>query len=127
MAAPPPGRSHASGELIVIRAARAAAAAALADLCRAYGYRTAVVGASRCAIDGARVVLWDAEPYWLGDPARVREIARSASGVPIVALVGFPRRRDIQAALGAGIAAVLAKPLVAADLFWQLERAGAPA
>ena len=42
--------------------------------------------------------------------------------VPIVALLGFPRVEDRDRALAAGATAVLAKPLLLDDLFWQLDQ-----
>jgi DNA-binding NarL/FixJ family response regulator len=54
---------------------------------------------------------------------------RFAAGVhpaPVVALLGFPRLEDWDLALAAGAAAVLSKPLLLEDLFWQLDCLLAP-
>jgi AmiR/NasT family two-component response regulator len=41
----------------------------------------------------------------------------------VVAVVGFPRREDVEAARQAGVRAVVSKPFLAGDLLWQLDRA----
>ena len=51
---------------------------------------------------------------------RVERISAIAAGAPIVALLGFPRPEEIECARQAGVAAVLSKPFLVADLAWQL-------
>lgn len=50
------------------------------------------------------------------------QITAHAPGVPIVALMDFPRAEDRAAALKAGASAVISKPFLLEDLFWQIER-----
>jgi CheY-like chemotaxis protein len=56
---------------------------------------------------------------------RLSEILGPAT--PIVAIVDFPRVEDRDRAMAAGAAAVLSKPLLLDDLFWQLDQLGEPA
>ena len=60
------------------------------------------------------------------DPEQQRaslELLVAATGsAPIVALADFPRARDRDRLLALGTAAVLSKPFLIADLFWEIER-----
>ena len=47
-------------------------------------------------------------------------LKRAFPSSDILALVSFPRLEDRQRLLAAGVAAVLAKPLSAAELFWLI-------
>jgi CheY-like chemotaxis protein len=108
---------------IVICASAAPAAGALADLCRGHHYRTTIVAEGAVfRTDGATAVLWDTTCRGLAECRQIDRLRRSTQQAPIVALVGFPRAEDIEAAQRAGVAAVVAKPFLAADLFWELDR-----
>jgi hypothetical protein len=109
---------------IAICASSATAAESLAELCRAAGYDTLVVaddGRFRAA--GVSAVVWDTTVERIIDADCVAELRGRAGGAPLVAIVGFPRTQDVEAANRAGIAAVVSKPLLAGDLFWHLDRA----
>jgi DNA-binding NarL/FixJ family response regulator len=54
--------------------------------------------------------------------AALEELAAALGPAPIVALLNFPRVADRDRALAAGAKAVLSKPLLIDDLFWQIER-----
>jgi CheY-like chemotaxis protein len=83
-------------------------------------------------------------PYWLRPPYEVpvepfaaaifdmtecqgeelsllQDLAPRLRPAPVVALLDFPRIEDHNRALAAGAAAVLSKPLLVEDLFWQLD------
>jgi CheY-like chemotaxis protein len=108
--------------LIAISADSAPAAAALAGLCRGAGYQAVVVSAQgRAKVLAAHAVLWDTRPESLADREAVAELKRLAAGAPVLAFAGFPRTRDVAAASEAGIAAVISKPYLAADVLWQLD------
>ena len=52
----------------------------------------------------------------------LRQLAAALGPVPIIALLDFPRIDDRNRALGAGAHAVLSKPVLIEDLFWQIEQ-----
>jgi len=49
--------------------------------------------------------------------------AAAVEPAPVIVLMSFPRVEDRDRLLAAGAAALLSKPLLLEDLFWQLERA----
>lgn len=74
---------------------------------------------------GVSAVVWDC-PGSL-DAGQLARLACTAAQYPaagLIALVGFPRGEDALSALSAGAAAVISKPLLLADLFWQLDQLG---
>jgi len=52
----------------------------------------------------------------------LRQLAADLRPAPVIALLGFPRVEDRDRAVAAGAAAVLSKPLLLEDLYWQLDR-----
>lgn len=87
------------------------------------GYSITWVRSGRTAgVDGAVAAVFDvpsAGEAWL---ARLGEVhAALGPSVPIVALVGFPRVEDHRRLRAAGAAAVLSKPVLVDDLYWQLD------
>lgn len=73
-------------------------------------------------VEGADVVLWDAG---LARPLLADRFARLAAAffnLPIIVLLDFPRSSDVQQLMDAGAAAVMAKPVLLADLRWQLSQ-----
>ena len=109
--------------LVVVRAATASTRDALRVACGQAGYLTDA-GCEQNARRPRRprAVLWDTHPEALHDAAAIAELQQSTGGAPVLALVGFPRPCDVQAALAAGIAAVISKPWNVADLQWHLEQ-----
>lgn len=53
---------------------------------------------------------------------QLQGVAMRLSPTPVVALLDFPRVEDRDRALMAGAAAVLSKPLLIEDLYWQLDQ-----
>ena len=51
----------------------------------------------------------------------LRRFAAAVRPAPVLALLGFPRAKDLDLALAAGAAAVLSKPFLVQDLLWQLD------
>lgn len=122
-----PALQKASGR-IAIYSHTADAAEALAGVCRAAGYDTSISTEHVPPHETETLaVIWDTFPGQLANRDRVSAIRTRHGGAPLVALVGFPRPTDIQAAEAAGIAGVLAKPLDTGDLLWHLEQLGMPA
>ena len=112
---------------VVICARQAAAASALAEVCQLGGYTTQIV---REDLDwqatGALAVVWDTTPERLADVEGVARIRRAADDVALVAVVGFPRRADVQLAQQAGVDAVVSKPYAIRDLLSELARVAVP-
>ena len=95
----------------------------LSAACRRRGYATEWLQPHRpVRAEGTTAAIFDGTD---GDGAELRQLVRLAAllpGVPILALLDFPRIEDQDRLLGCGAAAVLAKPLLVDDLFWQLDR-----
>lgn len=109
--------------LLAIIAADAQSGAAWSDAARARGYQTVSLRAAQgSAVRGAKAAIWDARPEEISDARAVRVVLEAVGQAPLVAITGFPRPEDIERAQAAGVAAVLSKPLVLRDLFWQLEQ-----
>lgn len=111
---------------IAICSANAAAAGALADVCRHAGY--AVSQTTEWAErDGQRAtaLIWDTTAHALANRILVTRLRALHGDAPLVALVGFPRAEDVAAARKSGVSVVLAKPLDTGDLLWHIERLAA--
>jgi hypothetical protein len=105
--------------LVVVFARLPLMADFLAAACQSVGYSTVSLHPSWDAqVSGAVAALFDATE---GHDDLPRLVGRLAP-VPIIALLDFPRIEDYKQALGAGAAAVLSKPLLVEDLYWELDR-----
>ena len=107
-----------------IRAPRAEMVAWLADACRLRGYTPVrLLGAAGDAapIAPADALLFDGTDCRHDELAELPRLAASMRPTPVVVLLDFPRPEDRDRALAAGAAAVLGKPLLLEDLFWQLD------
>jgi CheY-like chemotaxis protein len=120
---------------VVVYARHPASASALVDVCKLGGYQSTIVDAacpappSSARAGEQRVILWDAPPEQLADPAAIKRLRAVCGPGPIVAVVGFARADDCRGAAEAGVAAVVTKPYLIHDLLWQLarvQRTGAP-
>jgi len=114
--------------LVAVYTPQAALADFLTAACRLRGYAAVRLElACPTGVEGALAVLFDAGELGPAEEAALRRLAqRSAqppagSAPPIIALMDFPRTADCQRALAAGAAAVLSKPLLLDDLWWQLD------
>lgn len=113
----------ARGGLLAIIAAEAESGAALSDAARARGYETVSLRSVQgAAVQGAAAALWDTRPETAADRHAVREVLSAVGHAPLIAIAGFPRPEDVERARAAGVAAVVSKPLLVRDLFWQLEQ-----
>ncbi len=119
-----PGRaaSHRQG-LIVIVSPHPAMAEMLCDACRQMGYATLWEPhfQGRPRFQGAQAVVFDGRDCDLEEAAQLTALAHALPGLPILALMDFPRAQDRQRALRHGATAVLSKPLLLDDLWWELE------
>jgi hypothetical protein len=76
----------------------------------------------RTDVERATAVIFDGSECRGEELDELRRVAAELAPAPLLALMDFPRSEDCDRARAAGAAAVLAKPLCLADLFWQLER-----
>jgi CheY-like chemotaxis protein len=116
--------------LIVIDTRSAEMHAFLSTACRSRGFSTVWQnGSTRLQTIGSAAVLLDADslggqafrsPF---DDGRLRRVAAQFHPTPVIAILEFPRIEDLTAAVAAGAAAVLSKPLALDDLFWELDAA----
>jgi CheY-like chemotaxis protein len=106
---------------IAIVAPAAETGSALAGACLALGYQ-AVVWREPPASGklAAAALLWDTQSDRAARADVVESLRRAGGGATIVALLGFPRPEEIERAKAAGVAAVISKPFLLADLDWQL-------
>ena len=93
----------------------------LAAACRRAGYSTVWLrGPGPHAVAGVTAGIFDA-----GVDAEFPALERLAADLhpaPVIALLAFPRVEDCDRALAAGAAAVLSKPLLLEDFYWQIAR-----
>jgi hypothetical protein len=109
--------------LIVVCAQQVEMGDWLADACRQRGYATVWVRPGESVRPGgARAAIFDGADADAVEADQLRGLAESLEPAPVVALLDFPRIEDQARAVRAGAAAVLSKPLLLEDLFWQLDR-----
>jgi len=91
--------------------------------CRRAGYSAVWLrGSGPHALENAAAGIFDAADSSDSQYEALRRLADDLRPAPVLALLGFPRVEDRDRALAAGAAAVLSKPLLLEDLFWQLDR-----
>jgi len=103
---------------------------ALADACRSAGYQVHDPAQSGCRREKVPCVHSDAvAAIWEGtqcDPDEARQLAdwvRTMPGVPVIALLDFPRTDGVRRAWMAGARSVLAKPYRLDALYYHLAQA----
>jgi CheY-like chemotaxis protein len=96
----------------------------LTAACRQAGYATVWLPADHDPhVRGVAAIVWDGslrQPTALDD---LRELIVRYHPAPLVAVTDFVRCDDHEQALGAGAAAVIAKPFLVSDLLDELSRA----
>jgi hypothetical protein len=111
--------------LIAILLRNGVMARALCDAAPTHGYACVWLPNGRERyVSGVQAAVWDAPAQVESWPNRLAEIRRQWHGVPIVAIVNFPRIEDVVRLRAGGVAAVVSQPLLLDDLFWQIERVG---
>jgi CheY-like chemotaxis protein len=110
--------------LIAIDSPDAESAEVLADVVRAVGF-SAVWQPPRSSgfIDGVRAIVCEADDAGNETVERVAQLSRQFAPSPVVALLNFPQPEDIERIMGAGAAAVVAKPFTLHEILAQLEDA----
>jgi CheY-like chemotaxis protein len=95
----------------------------LAAACARRGYDTAWMRPSRPRrVENVRAAIFDGNDCRGKELQWLRDAAAMLSPIPTIALLDFPRVDDCRRALAAGARAVLSKPLLLEDLFWQIDR-----
>ena len=96
--------------------------------CRRRGYSSVWLLPQRPAqVEGATAAVFDGDDCRGHEAESLKSLAAALGPVPIIALLHFPRIDDRDRALAAGAKAVLSKPFLVEDLFWQIDRVTAPA
>ena len=117
---------------LVIHGSSRQAVEALAEACRVRGHaatcRLQSLGnrAAEGLVGPATVfaaALWDTTAERAAHADLVARIRDCSGGVPLVAVVGFPREDQVQRMLAAGCCGVVSKPFRLEDLYWQLDQA----
>jgi CheY-like chemotaxis protein len=110
--------------LIAIYTGNRDTATSLADLCAQQRWNTLWLRELPSATPlRATAVLFDVRNNPASDLPTLRAIKSSIPETPIIALAGFPRIDDARTLESAGVAAIISKPYLAADLVWQIEQA----
>jgi len=91
--------------------------------CRRVGYATAwCPNERRCSLHGAIAAVWDGTFQGRADFGRLRCLHAQLAGVPIIALLAFPRHDQVREARENGAAAIVSSPFMLPDL-WNVIRA----
>jgi DNA-binding NarL/FixJ family response regulator len=73
-------------------------------------------------VEGAIAAVFDGDHCRGREAEPLRRLAAALGRVPLIALLDFPRVGDRARARAAGARAVLSKPFLLEDLFWQIDR-----
>jgi CheY-like chemotaxis protein len=91
--------------------------------CARRGYSTAWILPHRpLPAEGVTAAVFDGDECRGEERAALAQLAPALDPAPIVAVVDFPRVDGRARALAAGARAVVSKPLLIDDLFWQIDR-----
>lgn len=95
----------------------------IAAACRRQGFATvAARPQSETSLGVLAAAVFDGTEARGVELADLRRWAAAVAPAPLIALLDFPRVEDRDRALSAGAAAVLSKPFVLGDLYWQIEQ-----
>jgi DNA-binding NarL/FixJ family response regulator len=73
-------------------------------------------------VAGAVAAIFDGGEFRQREAEELRDLVAALPSVPVVALLEFPRIEDYRRALDCGARAILSKPLLVDDLYWQLDK-----
>ncbi|MBI2826948.1 MAG: hypothetical protein HYX69_19915 [Planctomycetia bacterium] len=113
---------HGCGSIAIATASREMTAL-LTDACRAVGYNQVIVPQSG-TVEAADLVaaIWDQGTPGASDFVQLERVVQRVSGVPVIALLSFPRSQDAARAIDLGARAVVSKPLAVDELLAEIER-----
>ena len=95
----------------------------LSAACRSRGYSTEWLRPHfKAHAEGAAAAIFDGTECRGEELGELRRLSAAVSPAPVIALLHFPRVDDRDRALSAGASAVMSKPLLIEDLFWELDR-----
>jgi CheY-like chemotaxis protein len=113
----PPHPTGAPGRLIAICTHNASSFDTLAAACRSGGWGAAWLDIVRpYLVRSASAVIWEGELDLVGHFESLARIARMMQPAPTIAVVGFARYAETNAAYQAGAVGLIAKPFFVADL-----------
>ena len=116
-----PPRQHQG--LLAIHTRDSDTAAALCDAAAGRGFAAVWLrGPQMSHLAGVRAGIWDAANSSPTEAHEMNQWCGALGGVPIIALVGFPRVEDRSRFSDAGAAVIVSKPFWLDDVFWQIER-----
>jgi len=111
--------------LIILIAKQPNRISGLADACHGLGFETLTWSGgplqAPLPTQGAAAILWDTTPHEMQANDCVASLRAQFEGVPVIAVLDFPRAEDRRVAEAAGLAAVIAKPFLLSDLVCQLD------
>jgi len=94
---------------------------ALNDACDQAGLATVWFPPARAAYSsGAAAAIWDGISLDGQENGHLEEVIKQHAPVPVIALLDYVRREDVERIRAMGAHRVLAKPFVLNDLLWQL-------
>ncbi len=109
--------------LLAIHTRDSDTAAALCDAAAGRGFAAVWLrGPQMSHLAGVRAGIWDAANSSPTEAHEMNQWCGALGGVPIIALVGFPRVEDRSRFSDAGAAVIVSKPFWLDDVFWQIER-----
>ena len=95
----------------------------LSAACTKRGYSTEWLRPDRAdRLEGVKAAIFDATECSGGELEGLKRLGVALGPAPIIALLDFPRTEDRDRTLAAGASAVLSKPFLLEDLFWELDR-----
>jgi CheY-like chemotaxis protein len=100
----------------------------LLGVCRARGWpavwmpRWEATRAGGIAIDGLALVVWDVGLITSDAVTAFERLMPRFGGAPVLAVVGFLRPEDVDRLVAAGVAAVMSKPLLTAEICRRMVR-----
>lgn len=108
--------------LVAIHTATCASYSALSEACHAAGYATVwFLAADTAAACGVVAALADGIGCDADGVRFLQRVVHCHHPAPVIALLDFVRRQDLDVARSVGVAAVIAKPLLVYDLLWHLD------
>lgn len=108
--------------LVAIHTETSASFSALSEACQAAGYAAVwYLGADTVAASGVVAALADGIGCDTDGVRFLQRVVQCHRPAPVIALLDFVRRQDVDVARSVGVAAVVAKPLLVYDLLWHLD------
>jgi CheY-like chemotaxis protein len=108
-----PGRA-----LVLVSSTTAGAAETIVAACNAGGYSAVwCPPPAHAVIAGVRLILCDTNSVNETAMSRWARLVGQYPGIPLIALVSFPREQDVPRVSQTGVSAVVTKPYLLADLF----------